>query len=224
MFAARSPHFISGFSDTAKKSVDFCLRFIYNFYMDYDFYAYLCRMKYIKRWSLMHSSVEENIMEHSWEVTLVAHALALIKNRVFGGNVDEYKVMCLAQYHETSEVITGDLPTPIKYYNKEINKAYKDLEKLSAEKLVNKLPEELKSVYRGFILDGEDSEEYRLMKAADRICAYIKCVEEVKGGNREFVKAKTSIKKDIDAIDDQAVRYFIKNVLPSFEKTLDELQ
>lgn len=191
--------------------------------MDYDFFAYLSRMKYIKRWALMRSINEENIMEHSLQVTEIAHAIALIKNEMFGGSVDPYKVMCLAVYHETSEVITGDLPTPIKYFNAQINSAYKDLEDLAAEKLIEKLPEDLKPLYREFILADKDTEEYKIMKAADRISAYIKCVEEVKSGNKEFVKAKESIGKDIKSINDEAVKYFIKNILPSFEKTLDEL-
>ena len=191
--------------------------------MDYDFFAYLSRMKYIKRWALMRSISEENIMEHSLQVTEIAHAIALIKNEMFGGSIDPYKVMCLAVYHETSEVITGDLPTPIKYFNAQINSAYKDLEDLAAEKLIEKLPEELKPLYREFILADKDTEEYKIMKAADRISAYIKCVEEVKSGNKEFVKAKESIGKDIKSINDEAVKYFIKNILPSFEKTLDEL-
>lgn len=191
--------------------------------MDYDFFAYLSRMKYIKRWALMRSTNEENIMEHSLQVTEIAHAIALIKNEMFGGSVDPYKVMCLAVYHETSEVITGDLPTPIKYFNTQINSAYKDLEDLAAEKLIEKLPEELKPLYREFILADKNTEEYKIMKAADRISAYIKCVEEVKSGNKEFVKAKESIGKDIKSINDEAVKYFIKNILPSFEKTLDEL-
>ena len=191
--------------------------------MDYDFFAYLSRMKYIKRWALMRSISEENIMEHSLQVTEIAHAIALIKNEMFGGSIDPYKVMCLAVYHETSEVITGDLPTPIKYFNAQINSAYKDLEDLAAEKLIEKLPEELKPLYREFILADKDTEEYKIMKAADRISAYIKCVEEVKSGNKECVKAKESIGQDIKSINDEAVKYFIKNILPSFEKTLDEL-
>ena len=181
-------------------------------------------MKYIKRWALMHSTTEENIMEHSLQVAEIAHAIALIKNKMFGGNVDEYKVMCLAVYHEASEVITGDLPTPIKYFNSQINTAYKDLEMLACEKLIDKLPEELKPSYREFILDDKGTKEHKIMKAADRIAAYIKCVEEVKSGNKEFLKAKESIGKDIMAIEDEAVKYFIKNILPSFEKTLDELE
>lgn len=191
---------------------------------EFDFYAYLMRMKYIKRWALMRSTSEENIMEHSWEVAVIAHALAIIKNEKFGGSVDEYKTLCLAVYHETSEVVTGDLPTPIKYFNREINSAYKSLEKDANERLIAKLPEELQNRYREFILDDPVSEEHKLMKYADRICAYIKCLEELKVGNKEFLKAKESIGKELSDADDEAVKYFIKNVLPTFSKTLDELE
>lgn len=191
---------------------------------EFDFYAYLMRMKYIKRWALMRSTSEENIMEHSWEVAVIAHALAIIKNEKFGGSVDEYKTLCLAVYHETSEVVTGDLPTPIKYFNREINSAYKSLEKDANERLIAKLPEELQIRYREFILDDPSSEEHKLMKYADRICAYIKCLEELKVGNKEFLKAKESIGKELSNADDEAVKYFIKNVLPTFSKTLDELE
>ncbi len=191
---------------------------------EFDFYAYLMRMKYIKRWALMRSTSEENIMEHSWEVAVIAHALAIIKNEKFGGSVDEYKTLCLAVYHETSEVVTGDLPTPIKYFNREINSAYKSLEKDANERLIAKLPEELQNRYREFILDDPVSEEHKLMKYADRICAYIKCLEELKVGNKEFLKAKESIGKELSNADDEAVKYFIKNVLPTFSKTLDELE
>lgn len=191
---------------------------------EFDFYAYLMRMKYIKRWALMRSTSEENIMEHSWEVAVIAHALAIIKNEKFGGKVDEYKTLCLAVYHETSEVVTGDLPTPIKYFNREINSAYKSLEKDANERLIAKLPEELQNRYREFILDDPSSEEHKLMKYADRICAYIKCIEELKVGNKEFLKAKESIGKELSNADDEAVKYFIKNVLPTFSKTLDELE
>lgn len=191
---------------------------------EFDFYAYLMRMKYIKRWALMRSTSEENIMEHSWEVAVIAHALAIIKNEKFGGSVDEYKTLCLAVYHETSEVVTGDLPTPIKYFNREINSAYKSLEKDANERLIAKLPEELQNRYREFILDDPSSEEHKLMKYADRICAYIKCLEELKVGNKEFLKAKESIGKELSNADDEAVKYFIKNILPTFSKTLDELE
>ena len=191
--------------------------------MDYDFFAYLGRMNYIKRWALMRSTVDENIKEHSFDVAMIAHALALIDNKMFGGSVDEYKVLCLALYHEAGEVITGDLPTPIKYFNSQINSAYKDLEKRACEKLLKALPDELKGEYSSYLLTDENSLEHKLMKWADKISAYIKCVNEVKGGNKEFVKAKASIGKALKKSDMQCVKYFVDNVLPSFEKTLDEL-
>lgn len=191
--------------------------------MEYDFFAYLSRMKYIRRWALMRSTVDENIKEHSFDVTMIAHALALIENKIFGGRVDEYKVVCLATYHEAGEVITGDLPTPIKYFNTQINSAYKDLEKRACEKLIKALPEELKGEYSSYLLADEESLEYKIMKSADRISAYLKCVDEVKSGNKEFVKAKASIGKSIKKSELNCVKYFIENVLPSFEKTLDEL-
>ena len=127
------------------------------------FFAYLNRMKYIKRWSLMRSIREENIMEHSQAVSVIAHALALITNKIYGGNVDEKKVVLLAQYHEVGEVITGDLPTPIKYFNPEIKTAYKDLEKGACERILSMLPESLKDDYKEYILPDENTEEYRLV-------------------------------------------------------------
>ena len=187
------------------------------------FFAFLNRMKYIKRWSLMRSIREENIMEHSQQVAVIAHALALIDNKMFDGKVDVSKVVLLAQYHEVGEVITGDLPTPIKYFNAQINTAYKELERLSAQKLLDTLPEELKEEYTKFVLCEENSEEYQIMKWADKISAYIKCVSEVKSGNSEFVKAKETVGKAIFESEEPCVKYFVEKVLPSFEKTLDEL-
>lgn len=192
--------------------------------MVYDFYAFLSRMKYIKRWSLMRSVIEENIMEHTFMVTTVAHSLALIRKEIFGEEVDLYKVLTVAQYHETGEVITGDLPTPIKYFNDDITTAYKDLEKGASEKLINKLPEELRNEYRQAIFPDKDSIEAKLVKCADKICALIKCLEELRAGNKEFKKAKESILKEVLSYDLPECKYFIDKILPSFEKTLDELQ
>lgn len=192
--------------------------------MVYDFYAFLSRMKYIKRWSLMRSVVEENIMEHTFMVTTVAHCLALIRKNIYGGEIDLYKVLTYAQYHETGEVITGDLPTPIKYFNSDITTAYKDLERGASEKLINKLPQELREDYRSAIFPDKESIEAKLVKCADKICALIKCMEELRAGNKEFKKAKESILKEVSSYDLPECKYFIANVLPSFEKTLDELQ
>ena len=147
--------------------------------MKHDFYAYMDRMKYIKRWQLMRSTREENIMEHTQEVTVIAHALAVIHNEVFGGNADILKTVLYAVYHETADVMTGDLPTPIKYYNQSIQGAYKELEKNACEKLVNTLPKEMKKGIAPFVLTEEESVEYKLMKAADRLSAYVKCLEEI---------------------------------------------
>ncbi len=192
--------------------------------MTYDFFAYMARMKYIKRWSLMHSVVEENIMEHTSGVCFIAHALAVIGNTYFEKDYDIEKVVLYALYHESSEVITGDLPTPIKYFNKEINTAYKDLEKNSCEKLLSTLPEELQVEYRKSLLPDTSSKEYQIVKKADRISAFVKCVEECKANNLEFKKAKVAIWNDIEKMQEKEVQYFVKNVLPVYSKTLDELE
>ncbi|MBR1968596.1 MAG: 5'-deoxynucleotidase [Clostridia bacterium] len=189
----------------------------------YKFFAFLNRMKYIKRWSLMRSVREENIMEHSQQVAVIAHALALLNNKIFGGSVDVNSVVLLAQYHEVGEVITGDLPTPIKYFNPEIKSAYKDLEKGASERLLNMLPETLKGEYERYILPDENSEEYKLVKCADRLAAYLKCVEEVKAGNSEFKKAKTSIGNELKALKRPEVDYYLKEFAPAYDLSLDEL-
>ena len=187
------------------------------------FFAFLNRMKYIKRWSLMRSVREENIMEHSQQVAVIAHALALINNKVYGGNVDVKTVVLLAQYHEVGEVITGDLPTPIKYFNPEIKSAYKDLEKNASEKLINMLPETLKEEYREYVMPNEESEEYKLVKCADRLSAYLKCVEEIRAGNAEFKKAKASLEKELKSLKLKEVDYYLKTFYGAYELTLDEL-
>ena len=192
--------------------------------MTYDFFAYLSRMKYIKRWCLMHSEVEENIKEHSFDVVVISHALAVIGNVYYGKDYDVEKVVLYATYHETSEVITGDLPTPVKYFNESIKGAYKDLERIACEKLLDTLPAELRAEYEKSVLPDTTSKEYVLVKCADRISAYIKCLDELKIGNKEFSKAKKSIFADIEKMPQEEVKYFVKNILPSYGKTLDELE
>lgn len=189
----------------------------------YKFFAFLNRMKYIKRWSLMRSVREENIMEHSQQVAVIAHALALIKNKIYGGNVDVNKIVLFAQYHEVGEVITGDLPTPIKYFNPEIKAAYKDLEKGASQRLLGMLPETLKQEYQEIIMPNEDTEEYKIVKCADRLAAYLKCVEEIKAGNSEFKKAKISIGNELKSAKKEEVDYYLKEFAPAFDLTLDEL-
>ena len=192
--------------------------------MRYDFYAYMDRMRYIKRWQLMRSLRDENIMEHSQSVTVLAHALVTIHNEVFGGCADVAKTVLYATYHEVSEVMTGDLPTPIKYYNRDIRGAYKELERNAAAKIVNTLPQEMKKSIEPFVLADEDSVEYSLVKAADRLAAYIKCMEEIRLGNKEFSKAKKSIEKDLRDRKMPEVDYFFEHFIPSFNLTLDELE
>lgn len=189
----------------------------------YKFFAFLNRMKYIRRWSLMRSVRDENIMEHSQQVAVIAHALALINNKIFGGKVDVNKTVLLAQYHEVGEVITGDLPTPIKYFNPEINSAYKELEDNACHRILNMLPDSLKEEYKEYVLPDNNTEEYKLVKCADRLAAYLKCVEEVKAGNSEFKKAKTTIGSELKALKRPEVDYYLKEFAPAFDLTLDEL-
>ncbi len=192
--------------------------------MNYDFFAFLSRMKYIRRWCLMHSITDENIMEHTQQVAVIAHALAVIKNTYYGGSVNIEKTVLYALYHESGEVITGDLPTPIKYFNEDIRSAYKDLEKNACEKLLKMLPDELIPVYSELVLPDSDTYEWKIVKYADRISAYIKCLEETKAGNSEFKKAKVSIEKDILSFDSPEVKYFMDKFIPAYKKTLDELE
>ena len=192
--------------------------------MRYDFYAYMDRMKYIKRWQLMRSTRKENIMEHSQSVAVLSHALVTIHNEVFGGNADVLKTVLYAMYHETSEVMTGDLPTPIKYYNRSIQGAYKELEKSACEKIVSTLPEEMKKGIEPYVMADEDCVESRLVKAADRLAAYIKCLEELRSGNGEFSKAKKSIEADLHSKKMPEIEYFFEHFIPSFKLTLDELE
>ena len=193
--------------------------------MKYNFFAYMARMKYIRRWGLMKSVTEENIAEHSAQVAQLAHALALIRNKKFGGTLDADKICAMALYHETSEVMTGDLPTPIKYYNTNIKTSYKDIEHIANERLIGMLPEEFRADYRELIEIAPDSDEYLIIKAADKISAYIKCVEEMQSGNREFAMAQKAIKKDIDSYRKlPEVDWFCVTYLDTFSQTLDEMQ
>ena len=192
--------------------------------MRYDFYAYLDRMKYIKRWQLMRSVRDENIMEHSQCVTMLAHALVTIHNEVYHGNADVLKTVLFAVYHETGEVMTGDLPTPIKYYNSSIQGAYKELEKNACQKILSALPDEMQPALAPYVMADEDCVEYKLVKAADRLAAYIKCLEELRSGNAEFSKAKKSIETDLHSRNMPEVEYFFDQFIASYELTLDDLE
>lgn len=190
------------------------------------FFAYISRMKNIRRWGLMRSFREENVQEHSLQVAMFAHALALLENQRYGGQYDAEHIMAIAVYHETSEVITGDLVTPIKYYNDEIRSAYKHIEALAEERMLSMLPEDLTDQIRPLV-QPENIQEKRIVKAADTLAAYTKCLEEVRSGNREFEKAAEKLKKNIETMAKDwnlaSVSYFIKEFIPSFEVTLDEL-
>ncbi len=187
------------------------------------FFAYLNRMKYIKRWALMRSTREENIMEHSQQVAVIAHALCEIGNTYFGKSYDTNQITVVALFHECSEVITGDLPTPIKYYNKEINSAYKDLEQKANDKLIEKLPTEMQATYDEILSVDKNSDAHKIMKGADKISAYIKCIEELSSGNNEFISAKQTIGEELSNSPLEEVQYFMKHFIETFEMTLDQL-
>lgn len=186
------------------------------------FYAMLSRMKYILRWSLMRNTRSENVCEHSYDVAVIAHALALMTNRRFGGTVDVGKCVSMALYHDAPEILTGDLPTPVKYYNPSIRDAYKQVEDISTGELLSLLPDDLREDYRPLLQTDEQSIEYRLVKAADKISALIKCVEEVKAGNTEFSKARESTEAAIKRMELPAAECFLQECLPAFSLTLDE--
>lgn len=186
------------------------------------FFAYIGRMKHIKRWGLMRSNQEENVQEHSLQVAMIAHCLALIENKRYGGHLNPEHVMALAVFHETAEVITGDLVTPIKYYNHVITQAFKDVEKVAEERMINMLPEELQEDYRPLI-QPQDPEEKKIVKAADTLAAYAKCLEELKTGNLEFEKAKQTLLCKIHEMKLPCAEDFLNEFIPSFEATLDEL-
>lgn len=188
-----------------------------------NFFAMVARMKYINRWGLMRNTLKENIAEHSLDVAMIAHALATISNIYFDGKVDAERVAVIAMYHDTTEIITGDMPTPIKYHAKAIKDAYKDIEKTAALQLIEGLPKELKPVYMDIMLPTEEEEElHRFVKAADKLSAYIKCIEEKRMGNKDFEKAEKATLKAVLAMDMKEVQYFLDNFIPSYSLTLDD--
>ena len=190
--------------------------------MSFPFFAYLSRLKLIRRWSLMRSAVPENDAEHSRQVAMIAHAIAVIARDRYGKDVDPEHVLSLAVYHDATEVMTGDLPTPVKYHNDELRGAYHRLEDLSADRLLALLPEDLQPAFTSYMKQAPGY-DHTLVKAADRISAYIKCMEEQRAGNREFDYAAENIRESISAIDLPEVRDFLKDFLPAFDMTLDEL-
>ena len=191
----------------------------------FDFYAYISRMKYIVRWGLMRNTDSENIQEHSLQVAILAHALAVIHNKLCPDNQVLPERACLyGVFHDAAEIITGDLPTPIKYYNPVIKDNYQAIEDVAKEKLLSMLPVDMGEVYRPILFYEEmDSVYYPIVKAADKLSAYIKCAEEVKAGNREFVKAMEATRKSLDESDLPEVKHFLEHYMDAYNKTLDEM-
>ena len=188
-----------------------------------SFFAMLARLKYIDRWSLMRNTVKENVCEHSMQVAAVAHALCVIKNKKFGGQLDCGKAVILALYHDMPEILTGDMPTPVKYRNPEIKSAYKEIESSACRTLLNMLPDELRDEYEDCFIESENDEYlHRLVKAADKICALIKCIEEQKAGNTEFEYALASSEKAVKQMNMPEVDYFMDTFIDSFKFTLDQ--
>ncbi|EGQ7757175.1 5'-deoxynucleotidase [Vibrio vulnificus] len=188
------------------------------------FFAHLARMKLIQRWPLMRSVSSENVSEHSLQVAFVAHALALIKNKKFDGHINAERVAVLAMYHDSSEVLTGDLPTPVKYYNPDIAKEYKKIEAAAEQKLLSMLPEEFQEDFRPFVISQQTSEEEaQIVKQADSICAYLKCLEELSAGNHEFALAKKRLDITLAERKTPEMDYFLNTFAPSFELSLDEI-
>lgn len=191
---------------------------------DTNFYALISRMKYIARWSLMRNSVTENIQEHSHMVAVIAHALGVIGNRIYGKQHHPEHLATVALFHDATEILTGDMPTPIKYQNPDIIKAYHQVEAYAADKLLQMIPPELREDYAPLLnAEAHAEEAYRLVKAADKLSALIKCVEERKAGNSEFASAERSTRAAIQAMELPEVNYFMKHFMPAFELDLDEL-
>lgn len=188
------------------------------------FFAHLARMKLIQRWPLMRCVSSENISEHSLQVAFVAHALALIKNRKFNGTTNPEKIALLGLFHDCSEVLTGDMPTPIKYYNPAIAEEYKKIELAAEQKLLSMLPEEFHQDYAP-LLDSHciDPGDYHIVKQADSLCAYLKCLEELNAGNHEFAQAKKRLEETLAARETPEMRYFLETFAQSFTLTLDEI-
>ena len=190
--------------------------------MSYNFFAYISRMRYVERWSLMRNSLTENIQEHSHMVAVLAHALGIIRRDIFNMPCDPDKCAAAALYHDCSEILTGDLPTPIKYHSPEIMQAYKQVEEIANEKLLNTLPKELRGAFSAYMRE-DDEDIKNIVKAADKLSAYIKCIEERKAGNNEFLSAEKQTRAKLEETDMPELKYFLENFIPAFELTLDEL-
>ena len=191
--------------------------------MPHNFFAFISRMRYISRWGLMRNTFRENIQEHSHMVAVIAHALAVIRRDVYGGEIDPGLAAAAALYHDAPEILTGDLPTPVKYYNPEIRDAYKQVEEISAQKLLSMLPEDLRPAYAPLLREDCGAELQAVVKAADKLSAYIKCVEELKAGNAEFRRAADETLTTLRAMGMEEVDWFLDRLGGAFQLTLDDL-
>ncbi len=187
-----------------------------------NFFGMLSRMKYINRWGLMRNNINENIAEHSLQVAIIAHGLAVIGNKRFGRNLNAEHIAMMGIMHDTTEIITGDLPTPIKYYAPEIRDAYKKVENIAANQLLKELPEDMQESYEDILIE-DDSIEWKYVKAADKLSAYIKCIEEKNTGNTDFAKAEDTIRKALEDMQMEEIDVFIEEFLPAYVMTLDEI-
>lgn len=191
--------------------------------MSENFFAYISRMRYIGRWSLMRNALPENIQEHSHMTAVLAHALGVIRRDVFKTDCDPNECAAVALFHDCSEILTGDLPTPIKYHSRSIQQAYREVEKLACEKLMDTLPAELRAAYEPIMTGETEQRLHDIVKAADKLSAYIKCIEERRAGNDEFISAEKQTRKLLEESPMPEVAYFLEHFIPAFELTLDEL-
>jgi len=191
--------------------------------MQYRFFAFVSRMRYITRWALMRNTVQENIQEHSHMVAVLAHALALIERDILKGEADPEACAAAALFHDTSEILTGDMPTPIKYYNPELRASYKQVEEVACNRLLKMLPEQLQPAYEP-LLKESDPKTTPFVKAADKLAAYLKCLEELKAGNREFESAAEQTRRALDELKMPCLNWFLEHCLDSFRLNLDELE
>jgi len=192
--------------------------------MTSHFFAYVSRLRWIRRWGLMRNAIEENVATHSWEVATLAHVLALIRNRCFGGQVRVDRIAAVALYHDATEVITGDLPTPVKYHSRVMREAFGDIEHKAEKELLALLPEDLREPFEPYLCEARlEPEERELLKAADRLSAWLKCRAELAAGNHEFAPAEAQIRRRLEQEDLPEVRYFLDVFAPSYEQPLDNL-
>lgn len=191
----------------------------------YSFFAMMARMKYIERWALMRNANKENISEHSLEVAMLSHGLGIISNERCGKNLDVNRIALMGLYHDANEIITGDMPTPVKYYDEDIKEAYKRVEDVASHTLLNKLPDYMKKYYEPVLFPKEEYEyEWKIVKAADKLSALIKCMEEQRTGNQEFKTAEQTTRKALEDMNMKEIDIFVKEFLPAYSLTLDELQ